>query len=329
MADPCDHKRRVAAIGGGTGLPVVLRCLVESGCEATAIVTMADDGGSSGQLREQLGMLPPGDVRNCLVALADPGSLEARLFQYRFPHGEGLAGHALGNLVLAALADIAGGFPQAIEAAAGLLGSQGRVLPCTLADVHLRAVDATGEPVAGQALIANTQGPFVDIALDPPCPPANPAVLEAIASADAIVIGPGSLFTSILPNLLVDGVAEAVRGSSAKCVYVCNVANQRGETGGMDAHDHVRALHDHGLEGAIDVVLVHGGSDDGPWTGAAASDVCDDVAAVCEPVRADSPVRERIAAMGPQVRARDLVDRHNPLRHSAAALCIALREVIG
>ncbi len=319
--------RRAVAIGGGTGLPSVLRCLVQAGFDTTAVVTVADDGGSSGLLREQLGMLPPGDIRNCLVALADPESLVARLFQHRFPHGEGLAGHALGNLVIAALADITGGFSDAIEAAGALLDASGRVLPCTLVDVRLHAKDASGRRISGQARLADAPGPLVDVELEPACPPAYVPALEAISSADVIVIGPGSLFTSILPNFLVDGVAEAVRNARARRVYVCNVANQRGETSGMDAYGHVRVLLDHGLDGAIDTVLVHDADD--PARAAGRRLMCDDVAVAVEPVAAGPQIRERIVARGPQVIARDMVEVDNVLRHSSVLLCQALREVIG
>lgn len=302
--------RKGVAIGGGTGLPRVLRCLLDLGFDTSAVVTMADDGGSTGMLREQMGILPPGDIRNCLVAMADTGSLPAQLFQYRFPQGEGLAGHALGNLVIAALTDLTQSFPDAIDAAGGLLDSQGRVLPSTLADVRLSAKDAAGRPISGQARLAHSNGPLADIELEPGFPKAYGPALEAIASAEVIVIGPGSLFTSILPNLLVEGVSDAIRRSEALRVYVCNVANQRGETSGMDAFDHLRTLIDHGLSGAIDVALVH----DSPTPSA---------------VAADASVRERMASLGPKVVSADLSDPGDPNRHSQDKLLAALREVIG
>jgi len=301
---------------------MALRCLLNLGHEATAIVTMADDGGSSGLLREQLGMLPPGDVRNCLVALSDPASLAARLFQYRFPHGEGLAGHALGNLIIAALADITRGFPEAIEAASSLLGARGKVLPCTLADVRLLATDAEGMTISGQARLARSAGPLADIRLEPALPPAYAPAIEAISSADVIVIGPGSLFTSILPNLLVDGVAQAIRESGATRVYVCNVANQRGETSGMDAYDHVRVLADHGLQGALDVALVH----EAPTPMAVREH--GKTASVAEEVIADRDVQMRIAELAPVLLAKDMADARNPYRHSQERLEQGLAEAI-
>ncbi|MDP2182713.1 MAG: YvcK family protein [Actinomycetota bacterium] len=316
------------AIGGGTGLPLVLRCLVEQGCETTAVVTMADDGGSTGTLRREFGMLPPGDVRNCLVAMAEDDGLLGQLFQYRFERGEGLEGHAVGNLILAALTEMSGGFPAAIEAAQRLLGTRGRVLPSTLEDVLLTAVDAHGEPVRGQARIAVGRGPIANVTSEPADPAAYPPVLEAVERADIIVIGPGSLFTSIVPNFLVSGLADAVCASRATTIYVCNVANQRGETAGMDAADHVRALLEHGLEGAIDVVLVDEPCEQDDPAGSAL--VCDDSAASgdVEHVRADVAIRTRIEDMGPTVRVTDLADAENPLHHERSKLCRALREVI-
>lgn len=305
--------RTAVAIGGGTGLPAVLRGLLGLGYDVTAVVTVADDGGSSGLLRRELGMLPPGDARNCLVALADPDSTLARVFAYRFPHGESLAGHALGNLVIAALADIRGGFPEALSAAAELLGARGRVLPSTLADVRLHAVDAAGSEVAGQVNVAHSDAPVEMVYLEPADPPAYAPAVEAIAEADAVVIGPGSLYTSILPNFLVAGVADALRACRGRRVYVCNVANQRGETGGMDAADHVAALVGHGLGGAIDTVIVHERADAPP---------------AADSVLGDAATRERIAALGLEARAFDVIDPANPLHHSAALLQAALAEVL-
>lgn len=304
-------RRRAVAVGGGTGLPLVLECLLRAGFDTTAVVTVADDGGSSGQLRRELGMLPPGDIRNCLVALADPSSELARVFQYRFPGGEGLAGHALGNLIIAALADFEGGFAEGVEEAGLLLGVRGRVLPSTLADVVLSGRDASGRLVKGQAKVAESEGPITTVALDPSPVHAYRPALAALEEADLIIIGPGSLFTSIIPNFLVEGVADAVDKSGAKVIYVCNVGNLRGETSSMDAADHVEALLHHGMDGLIGTVLV-----DVPQDGDERPHVS-----------AGPSVLRRIEAYGISVVAADLVDRENPMRHDPDRLYAALREV--
>lgn len=310
--------RRAVAIGGGTGLPLVIRGLLDHGFETSAIVTMADDGGSSGVLRRQLGMLPPGDIRNCLVAMSsDDDSLLAQVFQYRFAQGEGLAGHALGNLIIAALADITGDFDSAINTAASYLHARGKVLPSTLADVELHGVDRDGNEVFGQARLAMNPVAVKRVYLTPSDPPAYEPALEAIAAADVIVIGPGSLYTSLIPNMLVGGIADALRTTKAKRVYICNVANMRGETYGLDAADHVCALAEHGLDGSIDIAVVH--SPCGP--------VCEDGDSV-EEVVADERAIERIEALGVRVVTADLADTQRPTRHDRAALCRLLEEVL-
>lgn len=301
--------RRAVAVGGGTGLPLVLRCMLRAGFDTTAVVTVADDGGSSGALRRELGMLPPGDIRNCLVALAAPDGELARVFQYRFALGEGLAGHALGNLIIAALADLEGGFAEGVEEAGRLLGIRGRVLPSTVEDVVLSGCDSAGTLITGQAKVAVSDGPVASVVLEPTEPEGYPPALEALESADVIVIGPGSLFTSIIPNFLVGGVAEAVARSRATVVYVCNVANLRGETSGMDAADHVDALARHGLGSRIDLALVHV-----PEGGARAE------------VASTPEVLSRIEALGIRVVSADLVG-DPPTRHDEEKLALALSEV--
>jgi uncharacterized cofD-like protein len=311
-----DRARRAVAVGGGTGLPTVLRCLLDAQWETTAVVTMADDGGSSGHLRRELGMLPPGDARNCLSAMAgDPEGAPARLFSYRFPHGEGLAGHALGNLVIAALADIEGSFPAALDAAGRLLQVRGRVVPSTLDDVVLTAEDVHGNRVVGQSNVAESAAPIARVryASESPARAYAPAA-EAIAGADLVVIGPGSLFTSILPNFLVKGMSEALAANKGRVVYVCNVANQRGETNGMDAADHVDALVRHGLDGVIDVALLH-------------DSVGHPVPPELDPVPSGPEACARIAAHGIECVVRDLTDPDDPRHHSSAKLLRALQEV--
>lgn len=318
--------KRAVAIGGGTGLPTVLQCLSSLGYDTTAVVTMADDGGSTGVLRAELGILPPGDIRNCLVALSkDPTGPLAELFQYRFDKGTGLKGHALGNLIIAALSDIHGGFAGGIEAAEELLGATGRVLPSTVQDVVLHAMDASGSPIAGQSNIATSTAPVARVTMEPAAPPAYLPALEAIRAADVIVIGPGSLYTSLIPNFLVGGIVKALTESSGTCIYICNVANQRGETQGMDAAQHVEALVAHGLEGVLDTVLIHDSATNIVSPDAPA--LCDDGSSV-EFVRAGSDQVARIQALGVRVVSGDLVDAGSPLRHDPAKLCSLLREVV-
>lgn len=312
--------RRAVAVGGGTGLPVVIGGLLELGFDTTAVVTMADDGGSTGVLRRELGMLPPGDVRNCLVAMAEDTEL-AKVFQYRFAHGEGLAGHAIGNLILAALTDIEGDFPSAIEAAGRRLKIRGHVQPSTLTDVTLHACDRAGQPLSGQALIAANPDAIAHVTLEPDdAAPYLPA-LEAVLGADVVVVGPGSLFTSIIPNFLVDGMIEALRESHAKRVYVCNVANLRGETHGLTAAEHVEALVDHGLDGALDVVIVHAPS-------ATTHQVCDDAETDVEPVCVTDEQLERIAELVPEIVLADLVDAEHPAHHDRERLLRVLEGVV-
>lgn len=249
---------RVVALGGGTGQSVLLRGLKRYTWNITAVVAVSDDGGSSGRLRAELGMPPPGDVRNCLVALADTEPLMERLFQHRMAAGSGLKDHAFGNLFLAAMTEITDGdFERAIRESSRVLAVRGRVLPSTLAPVSLRAELADGRWLEGESSIGAAGAPIRRIHLVPERPAPLAEVLEAIAEADLIVMGPGSLYTSIAPHLLVAGMGEALRGSSALKVYVSNIMTQPGETDGMDAAQHVRALIEHGAQ--LDVAVVNTG----------------------------------------------------------------------
>ena len=237
-----DRGCRIVAIGGGTGLSTLLRGLKEYTSNLTAIVTVTDDGGSSGRLRQELGVLPPGDIRNCLVALADSESTMTDLFQYRFHEGDGLSGHSFGNLFIAAMCGIAGDFDRAIKESSKVLNIKGRVLPSTLANVALEATLSDGTKVLGETSISKAASPIKSLRLVPERCTALPEALEAIVAADVIVLGPGSLYTSIMPNLLVTGIADAVLRANAVKIYVCNIMTQPGETDGMTASDHSRAL---------------------------------------------------------------------------------------
>jgi uncharacterized cofD-like protein len=252
---------RVVALGGGHGLAASLRAIRRYATEVTAVVSVADDGGSSGRLRSAFGIPPPGDLRQCLVALADPGSLWAKAFEHRFSAGE-LEGHALGNLIIAGLAATSGDFETALTEAGRLLGAVGRVIPATREPVVLkaavRAADGEGaHDIEGQVAVANN-GRIAGVWLVPDDPEPTQAALDAVASADQVVVGPGSLFTSVLAVVAVPAIRDALATTRARKVYVCNLREQRPETEGYDVAAHVDALLAHGLE--VDVVLCHPGA---------------------------------------------------------------------
>ncbi|MCJ7702077.1 MAG: YvcK family protein, partial [Anaerolineales bacterium] len=260
------HRRRergprVVVIGGGHGLSMLLRGLKAYTHRLTAVVTVADDGGSSGRLRESMGIIPPGDLRNCLAALSDDETMITQLFQYRFANGGGgLDGHSFGNLFISALSDITGSFEDAVAESGKVLAIHGRVLPSSLVDVQLVGEVILPEApqvsvIRGESKITGAGGRIQRVYLLPDAPPAYPEVLQAILSADFIIIGPGSLFTSVLPNLLVPDIAAAIRVSQAFKVYVCNVATQHGETESYTCGDHIRALEDHSGSGLIDLIV--------------------------------------------------------------------------
>jgi uncharacterized cofD-like protein len=247
---------KIVAIGGGTGLSVLLRGLKSYTANITAVVTVADDGGSSGRLRQEMGVLPPGDVRNCIVALADAEPLMTQLFQYRFPEGSALAGHSFGNLFIVAMMGVVGSFEEAIRQTSRVLAVRGEILPSTLENVTLCA-RTDGGTLEGESRIGGGHGRILEVYLSPPDPPACPEAVRAILEADMIVLGPGSLYTSIIPNLLVRGIRQAILASSALKVYVCNVATQPGESDGCGVAEHVKAIEDHVGRPFLDVVVVN------------------------------------------------------------------------
>ena len=232
----------IVAIGGGTGLSTLLSGLKRYSSHITAVVTVADDGGSSGILRRELGVLPPGDIRNCLAALSTEEPLLTRLFQYRFSAGGGLEGHSFGNLFLSALTAITGNLETAITASSRVLAVQGQVVPATNVDVRLWAELENGQRIEGESNIGHAPSPIVRLGCVPSRPPALPRALEAIANADLIVLGPGSLYTSLLPNLLVPELVSAIQRSRAPRLYICNLMTQPGETDGLDVRGHLRAI---------------------------------------------------------------------------------------
>ena len=251
---------RIAAIGGGTGLSTMLRGLKKRTPDLTAIVTVADNGGGSGVLRQELGMLPPGDVRNCIQALANTEPTMEQLLAYRFTDGN-LRGQSFGNLFLAALNGLCGSFDEAVSKMGEVLAITGRVLPVTNENVQLIADFDDGFTITGESEIADykkgTDSRITRVYLSPECPPALPACLEAIRTADLILLGPGSLYTSVIPNLLVDGVAEAIHAARGVKAYVMNLMTQDGETEGYSGEDHIRALFDHGGDGLFDHCIVN------------------------------------------------------------------------
>lgn len=308
---------KVVVVGGGTGLSTMLRGLKELTSNITAIVTMADDGGSSGRLRVEMGMLPPGDVRNTLVALADTETLMEKLFQYRFETGDGLRGHTFGNLFIAAMTDITGDFEQAVRESSKVLAVRGRVLPSTLQSVTLHAEYSDGTGAAGESSIARPGKQIERVFLQPSDPRPLQDALRALREADIIVLGPGSLYTSLLPNLLVPGIAETIRRSRAAKLYVCNVMTQPGETDGYKASDHVRALIEHAGRGIVDYALLHRGRV---------------VPAMEEKYRRIGqyqviPDVRTVQGLGVQPVTRSMISRSNLVRHDADLLTAAIQDV--
>jgi uncharacterized cofD-like protein len=246
---------RIVAIGGGTGLSSLLRGLKAYTSNLSAIVTVADDGGSSGRLRDEYRILPPGDFRQCLIALADAEPLMKQLFDHRFKEGS-LDGHSFGNLFIMAMADVTGNFERALRESGKVLAVKGTIIPSTLQDVTLVA-SINGHTVEGESQIPKQNAPISQVFLKPDGALLNPEALQAIMSAELVVIGPGSLYTSILPNLLVEGMVEAIKASPALKVYICNLASQDGETEGYDVNDYLRVLHEHVGANIFDFVLVN------------------------------------------------------------------------
>lgn len=262
LVDVLMHRRRlhrgpkIVVLGGGTGLSTLLRGLKHYSANITAIVTVADDGGSSGRLRREMGILPPGDIRNCLAALASEEKLLTELFQYRFSSGHGLSGHSFGNLFLSAMTDIAGDLEMAIAASSKVLAVRGEVLPATLSDVRLWAELSDGRSIEGESNITAAKGRIVRIGCLPANPPALPKAIKAIEEADQIIIGPGSLYTSIIPNLLVPEIAEAIARRRVPSVYVCNIMTEPGETQEFKVSDHIWAIDQACGQALFDAVLV-------------------------------------------------------------------------
>lgn len=314
---------KIVAIGGGTGLSTMLRGLKAYTKNLTAIVTVADDGGGSGVLRHDLGMPPPGDIRHCMEALANVEPVMGELLSYRFPKDSGsLAGQSFGNLILAALNGISPSFDQAVARMSEVLAITGRVLPVTNADVQLEATFENGTSVVGESKIFEFKKAqdcrIKNVRLIPESPPALPAALRAIAQADLILLGPGSLYTSIIPNLLVDGIAQAVCASTALKMYICNIMTQDGETEGMTASEHVAALLSHSGPGLIDLCLCNSA----PVRSSLLERYREEDAA---PITID---KANIEGMGVELVTRPLAsETQNYARHSVARLAAAVMEI--
>lgn len=314
---------RVVAIGGGTGLSTMLRGLKSRTKNLTAIVTVADDGGGSGALREDLGMPPPGDIRHCMEALANAEPVMQELLAYRFPKDSGrLTGQSFGNLILAALNGVTGSFEEAVAQMSQVLAISGRVLPVTSADVKLEATFENGTAVVGESLIADFKKAqdcrIRKVRLLPENPMATPSALEAIREANLIVLGPGSLYTSVIPNLLVDGVAQAICESDALKMYVGNIMTQDGETEGMTLSDHVAALLEHSGTGLIDLCVANSSLVDPAMVQRYKAEDAD-------PIVVD---RERIEAMGVEVVERPMLSGTSIYaRHSADRLGEVVMEI--
>jgi uncharacterized cofD-like protein len=254
---------RIVSIGGGNGLSTLLRGLKryakadEGILDITAVVTVTDDGGSSGRLRRDFDVLPPGDIRNCMVALSEDEALLSRLFQFRFSSGRGLKGHSFGNLFLTAMTHLTGDFNQAVRCSAEVLAVLGHIYPSTASNVVLEATLANGTKVAGESRISRSRSRIEKIEIHPRRPKPLPETLEAIANADLITLGPGSLFTSVIPNLLVDGIPGAIATSRALKAYFMNLMSQPGETTNFRASDHVQAIHRHTKLPILDICVVN------------------------------------------------------------------------
>lgn len=318
---------RIVGLGGGTGLSTLLRGLRDlaidreirgdADLEITAVVTVSDDGGSSGRLRRDLDILPPGDIRNCMVALAEDQALLSQLFQHRFAAGEGLEGHSFGNLFLAALTEVTGDFHQAIQLSSEVLAIRGRIFPSTLVNAELGAEMGSGREMLGETSISGSEEEIKRVFLKPQhCEPVA-ETLAAIAEADLITLGPGSLFTSVIPNLLVAGITEAIQKSPALKIYVCNLMEEPGETAGYSASRHLEAVYRHSCDGLVDTVVVNEQS-------ASESVLRRYAETQAGPVRSD---RAALEAMGVSVRSVDLLAEGDVIRHDSAGLASLLVEL--
>lgn len=306
---------KIVAIGGGTGLSTILEGLKAYTANITAIVAVADEGGSSGRLREEFGILPPGDIRNCLVSLAEASQLMRDLFQYRFKEGEGIKGHSFGNIFITAMTQVKGSFKAAVEESSRVLAIRGRVIPSSLDKIRLKAEYSDGSTKEGEDKIPQEEKLIKRIGLVPYDAKPNPEALEAIKEAEIIILGPGSLFTSVIPNVLIKGISEEIAKKDCLKIYICNVMTQKGETDGFTAADHVDMLTFHTRKGLINTCLVNSGRLEYRLLLKYAQEKS-------FPVIFD---RERLRRMGVLAFEADVVSKNDYLRHDSGC---AAREVI-
>ncbi len=321
---------RVVAIGGGTGLSTLLRGLrryvpapgqspdaTKTIADLAAVVTVTDDGGSSGRLRQDFNMLPPGDLRNCMVALSEEEDLLARLFTHRFRGGNGLKGHNFGNLFVAALTEITGDFAQAVQLASKILATRGRIYPATTANATLVANMDDGSVVRGETNITASRRRIVELTLEPPYPAPLPETLEAIERADLITVGPGSLYTSLITNLLVAGIPSALGAARGLRVYICNLMTQANESLGLTASEHIQRIYDHTRTHIFDYAIVN--------TGKFSAETLARYAA--EGAAPIVPDIERIEALGVRCIAGDFASEENVVRHTASRVADTVLEL--
>ena len=299
---------KIVAIGGGTGLSTILEGLKEYTSNITAIVAVADEGGSSGILREELGILPPGDIRNCLVSLAEAPQLMRDLFQYRFQEGKGIRGHSFGNIFIAALTEVTGSFKTAVKESSKVLAIRGRVIPASLDQIRLKAEYIDGSVKEGEDKISAEGKPIKHIYLIPKVARANPEALEAIRAAEIIILGPGSIFTSIIPNLIIKEINEEITKKNVLKIYICNVMTQHGETDGFTAADHMGAIFNHTTKNIVNCCMVNSGRLDYNLLLRYSQEKSFPVI----------PDKNRLRIMGVNVIEEDLVSRINYLRHDSS-----------
>lgn len=299
---------RIVAIGGGTGLSVLLRGLKQHTRRITAVIGVADDGGSSGRLRREMGIIPPGDFRNCIVALSDEDSLLKELFQYRFPEGSELQGHSFGNLFIAAMTDVTNSFEDALTESSRILSVTGRVVPATIENINLSVELADGQFIKGESNVKESSSEIKELFMDPPDAEASPTAIKAISNADLIVIGPGSLYTSILPVLMVRGIVDAIAESKGLKYYICNVATEIGETQHFNVVRHIEVLERYLGSEILDMIIAN-----------------DNITDIGEQFRGEA-VDPSTGSTKHIIATSDLLDEEHKVRHDSGKLAKFIME---